>query len=163
MTAPAVVDEAELAGVLTGPVPDGPELVGVAVGSDVVEVARFAGVLRRRAAARVVLFTELERADAVRDGVAPDDPVAVRRLAARFAAKEAVVKLLRRPPLRWTDVEVRRAEDGAPLLWIHGEPVPVAISLAHDAGVAMATVAATQPALAVVRELVHAVATEPDG
>lgn len=162
MTIGAVVDEVELDGVTGDAIVHGPELVGVAVGNDVVEVARFAGVLRRRPSARAVLFTELELADAVRDGVAPDDDVAVRRLAARFAAKEAVVKLLRRPPLRWTDVEVRRAEDGAPLLWIHGEPVPVALSLAHDGGIAMATVAATEPALAVIADLVEAGAPPPD-
>jgi holo-[acyl-carrier protein] synthase len=161
VTIGALVDEVELDGVIVDAIVDEPELVGVAVGTDVVEVGRFAAVLQRRTSARSVLFTELERADAVRDGVGPEDPVAVRRLAARFAAKEAVVKLLRRPPLRWTDVEVRRAEDGAPLLWIHGEPVPVALSLAHDAGVAMATVAATEPALAVLRDLLHAAVPPP--
>lgn len=132
-----------------------PTLPGVAVGCDVVEVARLAGMLGRRPSARAVLFTPAERADAVRDGVAEDDLIAVRRLAARFAAKEAVVKLLRRPPLAWTDVEVRCAEDGAPSVWISGDPTPIAVSLAHDGAVAVATVAATDDALSAVLAIVH--------
>lgn len=127
---------------------DAPTLPGVATGCDVVAVARLRGLLQRRPAAGDVLFTEAERDDAVRDGVAEHDDVALRRLAARFAAKEAVVKLLRRPPLRWTDVEVRRGADGAPSLWLRGEPLAIAVSLAHDGDVAMAAIAATDDALA---------------
>lgn len=125
--------------------PAPPRLDGVAVGCDVVEVARVAALLGRRAAARDTLFTAVEQADAVRDGVPPDGPVALRRLAARFAAKEAVVKLLGRPALRWTDVEVRTDTDGAPHLWIRGVPSDVAVSLSHDGEVAMAVVATTTP------------------
>ncbi len=135
---------------------EAPTLPGVAVGCDVVEVDRLAGLLRRRPAARAVLFTETELADAVRDGVAADDPVAVRRLAARFAAKEAVVKLLRRPRLAWTDVEVSSDGDGAPGLLLDGEPMPVAVSLSHDGGLALAAVAATDDALAAVARRVAA-------
>lgn len=122
-----------------------PDLDRVAVGCDVVEVERVARLLARRPTARDVLFTAHEQAAATRDGVAPDDPVALRRLAARFAAKEAVVKLLGRPRLAWTDVEVRTAADGAPSLWLHGAPTDIAVSLSHDGPVAMAVVAqATQ-------------------
>lgn len=123
--------------------PPMPQLDGVAVGCDVVEVARIARLLARRPNARDTLFTAAEQADAVRDGIGPDDDTAVRRLAARFAAKEAVVKLLRRPALAWTDVEVRTEADGAPQLWIHGERADVAISLSHDGDVAMAVAATT--------------------
>lgn len=125
----------------TGSAVPAPDLPGVAVGCDVVEVARIAALLRRRPAARGRLFTPAELADSTRDGVAPDDPVAVRRLAARFAAKEALVKLLRRPQLAWTDVEVVAAPDGAPTVRIHGAPTDIAVSLSHDDGVAMAVVA----------------------
>jgi holo-[acyl-carrier protein] synthase len=118
---------------------------GVSVGCDVVEVTRLAGLLARRPGARDRLFTPAEQADAVRDGVAPDDPVAVRRLAARFAAKEAVVKLLGRPRMQWTDVEVATGADGAPHLHLHGRFVPIAVSLSHDGATAMAVVAATSP------------------
>lgn len=126
--------------------PTVPTLPGVAIGCDVVEVARIAGLLRRWPEARGRLFTAAEQADAVRDGVAADDPAAVRRLAARFAAKEALVKLLGRPELAWTDVEVRTGADGAPSLLLHGEPSDIAVSLSHDRGVAMAVVARTTPA-----------------
>lgn len=118
-----------------------PQLDGIAVGCDVVEVERIAQLLARRPTARDTLFTTSEQADAVRDGVAPDGDAAMQRLAARFAAKEAVVKLLGRPAMAWTDVEVRTDADGAPQLWIHGQRSPIAISLSHDRGVAMAVVA----------------------
>jgi holo-[acyl-carrier protein] synthase len=124
----------------SGPVPV-PHVPGVAVGCDVVDVARIAALLDRRPAARERLFTPAELADSTRDGVAADAPVAVRRLAARFAAKEALVKLLRRPQLAWTDVEVVAAADGAPTVRIHGAPTDIAVSLSHDGAVAMAVVA----------------------
>ena len=118
-----------------------PRLPGVAVGCDVVEVARVTSLLTRWPQARERLFTAAELADSTRDGVLADDPAAVRRLAARFAAKEALVKLLGRPALAWTDVEVVADDDGAPRVRIHGEATDIAVSLSHDAGVAMAVVA----------------------
>ena len=118
-----------------------PTLPGVAIGCDVVEVARVADLLARRPAARGRLFTAHELAASTRDGVTDDDPVAVRRLAARFAAKEALVKLLGRPALAWTDVEVHTAADGAPSVRIHGRPTDIAVSLSHDGDTAMAVVA----------------------
>lgn len=135
----------DVATTITPPATQPLERAGVAVGCDVVEVARIARLLARRPAARDTLFTPAEQADAVRDGVGPGDGAAVRRLAARFAAKEAVVKLLGRPAMAWTDVEVRTDDDGAPQLWIHGQRSPIAISLSHDHGVAMAVVATTTP------------------
>ena len=125
--------------------PAPPDLPGVAVGCDVVEVDRVAALLRRWPEARDRLFTAGEQADAVRDGVEPDDPAAARRLAARFAAKEALVKLLGRPELAWTDVEVRSGTDGAPHLFLHGQPSDIAVSLSHDRGVARAVVARRTP------------------
>lgn len=122
-----------------------PHLPGVAVGCDVVEVARIAALLERRPAARDRLFTPAELAESTRDGVAADDPVAVRRLAGRFAAKEALVKLLRRPRLAWTDVAVVAGADGAPTVRIQGAPTDIAVSLSHDGGIAMAVVARRTP------------------
>ncbi len=118
-----------------------PRLPGVAIGCDVVEVDRVVSLLTRWPGARERLFTPAELADSTRDGIDPDDPAAMRRLAARFAAKEALVKLLGRPALAWTDVEVVSTEDGAPVLCIHGEPTDIAVSLSHERGVAMAVVA----------------------
>ena len=118
-----------------------PTLPDVAIGCDVVRVARVADLLRRRPAARTRLFTPHELATSTRDGVSADDPVALRRLAARFAAKEALVKLLGRPALAWTDVEVHTGADGAPSIRLHGEPSDIAVSLSHDGDTAMAVVA----------------------
>jgi holo-[acyl-carrier protein] synthase len=71
-------------------------------------------------------------------------------MAARFAAKEAVLKAFgtgigRR--MRWTDVEIARERSGRPLVRLHGEVaswarrrglVAVDVSLAHSAGLAVA-------------------------
>lgn len=117
-------------------------------GCDLVRVPRLEGLLSRHPGARARLFSEAELADAVRDGVPPDDPVALRRLAARFAAKEAAVKALRQPRLSFRDVEVRTEPDGAPTLWLHGREAPeLSVSLTHDGDLAMAFVVAnaTEP------------------
>lgn len=111
------------------------------VGVDLVEVARLRGVMHRRAAFAPRVFTATELADARRGGVAPGSEVEAARLAARFAAKEAVRKALRAPRLPFHAVEVRTAPDGAPRLWVRGAPSPLALSLAHDGGLAIAFVA----------------------
>jgi holo-[acyl-carrier protein] synthase len=139
MTGPDTHTAARAATGPPAPVPTAP--AGVRVGCDVVTVQRVTELLARRPGARDVLFSAVEQAEAVRDGVAHDDPVALRRLAARFAAKEATVKLLGRPRLAWTEVEVRSDADGAPALWILGSITEVAVSLSHDGDVAMAVVA----------------------
>ena len=57
------------------------------------------------------------------------------KLAARFAAKEAVMKVLevgRDEALPWTDIEVIRQTSGAPTLALHGE----AAKLAETRGIA---------------------------
>lgn len=112
----------------------------VGVGIDVVDVARFARSLERTPGLAVRLFTDRER------GLPP------RSLAARFAAKEALAKALGAPRgLRWTDAEVRRAEDGRPSLHVTGTVQEAAgrlgvttwhLSLSHDGGVAIAMVVA---------------------
>ena len=69
--------------------------------------------------------------------------------AARFAAKEALVKALGAPPgLRWRDIEVVKAANGAPGFALDGvaareieaRKARVHLALTHDAGVAAATV-----------------------
>ena len=91
------------------------------------------------------VFTERERADA---GDAPD------RLAARFAGKEAVIKLLR--PTRTDaigphDVAIVLDEHGAPTVVLSGAAealaadlgiTTVSVSLSHERGLAMATAVA---------------------
>lgn len=117
-----------------------------AVGVDLVDVARVVGVMRRRAGFVDRVFTPREVADARRGGVAPGSRVEAARLAARFAAKEAVRKAMRAPRLPLRSVEVRSAADGAPELWVRGAPAPLAVSLSHDGGLAVAVVAGPAPA-----------------
>jgi holo-[acyl-carrier protein] synthase len=119
----------------------GGEVIGV--GIDAVDVERFRTVLgrRRRFAERV--FTAAERAEAADR----HDPVP--GLAARFAAKEAVMKSLSvgLGAFDFADVEVVRGEGGAPALTVTGKAATLAgargvagwhISLTHTATMAMA-------------------------
>ena len=110
----------------------------IGVGVDVVEVARLAASLDRTPALADRLFTEAERA-----------VDSVQSLAARFAAKEAVAKVLGAPGLAWTEAEVVRLDNGAPSLRVTGRAAQVAaelgitrwhVSLSHDAGIATAFV-----------------------
>jgi holo-[acyl-carrier protein] synthase len=123
----------------------------VGVGTDVVDLDRFRTVLARTPALVGRVFTADERAYAERRR----DPTA--RLAARFAAKEAVLKSLGvglgAAPLR--AIEVVRAESGAPAVVLHGRAREVAaergasrfaVSLSHTDLVATATVVALGPA-----------------
>ncbi len=110
------------------------------VGCDLVDVARFGAAMARRAGMRERVFSPVERADARRGGVAEGSEVELERLAARFAAKEATRKALGNLRLGFTAVEVRREPDGAPRLYVHGEPSSLQVSMSHDAGMAMAVV-----------------------
>ncbi len=110
------------------------------VGCDVVDVARMRRMLEERPDARERLFSEQECADAVRGGVAAGSDVAVERLAARFAAKEATRKALGRSGPGLRAIEVRTDSEGAPSVWVDGRPLDLVCSLSHDAGVAMAVV-----------------------
>ena len=120
---------------------------GPIVGCDVVDVARMRRLLTERPGARERMFSAQEIEDAERGGVDADGEVAIERLAARFAAKEATRKALggRGPSL--TSIEVRTDADGAPSIWIGGSRSRLACSLSHDAGVAMAVVVGDRDAL----------------
>ncbi|MGA1077844.1 MAG: 4'-phosphopantetheinyl transferase superfamily protein [Nitriliruptoraceae bacterium] len=123
-------------------------MTGPSVGCDVVSVERMRRLVADRPGARERIFTAPELADAVRGGVDPDDDVAVERLAARFAAKEAARKALRGRGPALLAVAVRTDHDGAPELWVDGRRTALACSLSHDAGVAMAVVVATAETVA---------------
>lgn len=110
------------------------------VGCDVVDVDRIRRLLQERPSARERIFSAQELADASRGGVAPDGDVAIERLAARFAGKEATRKAFGARGLSLTAIEVRTAEDGSPSVWIDGARSRLACSLSHDAGIAMAVV-----------------------
>ncbi|MHB8379003.1 MAG: holo-ACP synthase [Acidimicrobiales bacterium] len=82
-----------------------------------------------------------------------DGPAAASSLAGRFAAKEAVLKILDLHEIvpRWKSIEVRRLRGGRPEVILHGEAAEIAksqgiaeisLSISHGGGVASATVIA---------------------
>ena len=96
----------------------------VGVGVDIVDVARFTLALERRPRLLTRLFTDAERGDA---HARPE------RLAARFAAKEAVLKTLGRGigAAPWRSIEIHRDAGGAPSVELHG----AALALAAERGI----------------------------
>ena len=122
----------------------------IRVGFDLVSVAvvedELGAPTRDRYLARI--YTEQEVADSTSDG-----GVRAERLAARFAAKEATIKVL--PPseagFSLRDIEVRRAPSGKVEIALSGAAAELAsgsgviglsVSLTHEAGVAGAVVVA---------------------
>jgi len=117
----------------------------IGVGIDVVDVPRFTIVLGRRPRIIERLFTEGEQRDARGKS---------ERLAARFAAKEAVMKSLSvgAGSVPWKSIEVVKAPSGAPSVRLHGAASALAalrgasefhISLTHTAMTAAAFVVAS--------------------
>jgi holo-[acyl-carrier protein] synthase len=98
----------------------------VGVGLDLAETARIAAAVARwgdRFTARI--FTDGERAFAA----ARREPAM--HLAARFAAKEAVIKALGGPPgVGWREIEVVGGGRAAPALALHGRAAAAAAALA---------------------------------
>jgi holo-[acyl-carrier protein] synthase len=122
----------------------------VGLGIDAVEVDRFRRMLARRPGLARRLFTEGERAYGARQR----DPAA--RLAARFAAKEAVMKALGvgLGAFSFQDVEVVRAPSGAPSLRLSRKAAALAsergvgdwrLSLTHTHAIAEAVALALAP------------------
>jgi holo-[acyl-carrier protein] synthase len=115
----------------------------IGIGTDLVDVDRLRTALGRTPGLADRLFTSAEQ-----------DAVAGRRdpapgLAARFAAKEAVMKALGSglADVGFTDIEVRTGDDGAPSLELHGRAAARAaalgvrrwhLSLTHTGGLAQA-------------------------
>jgi holo-[acyl-carrier protein] synthase len=115
----------------------------VGLGSDLVEVARFRLAMERRAKLPERLFSDAEREYAFRQR----DPV--KSLAARFGAKEAVMKAMGVGlwKFKLRDVEVVRAKSGAPSVALHGRAAEMAaergvvawhLSLTHTETTALA-------------------------
>jgi holo-[acyl-carrier protein] synthase len=89
----------------------------IAIGIDIIEVARIREVLLRSPRFRERVFTAAERAYCDSRGV-----VAAQHYAARFAAKEAALKALQtgwRGGIGWQDVEIGSHDSGAPYLILH--------------------------------------------
>jgi holo-[acyl-carrier protein] synthase len=99
----------------------------VGIGTDLVEVARFRLALHRRAGLAERLFSDAERAYAARF----KDPA--KSLAARFGAKEAVMKAMGVGLWKFAlrDVEVVRLPSGEPTVALYEK----AAQLASDRGV----------------------------
>jgi holo-[acyl-carrier protein] synthase len=117
-------------------------------GVDLTDIARIERMLADHGDRfRERVFTALERAYADAGGSR-----AAERYAARFAAKEAVMKALGtgwRSGVAWTDAEVVHGADGSPSLRLQGHLAQVAtehgvtmwlVSLSHVGGLAMASV-----------------------
>ena len=106
------------------------------VGVDIASIERIAQALRRHPRFAEKIFTDTERRGA---GVKPE------RFASRWAAKEAVMKLYGEAGLRiphYRDIEVVNRRGGAPTIRVAGRPTEIAVSMTHDAGMAIAVVAA---------------------
>ncbi len=119
----------------------------IGLGIDTVDVGRFRTVLARTPTVADRLFTDTERAYGARFA----DPAP--RLAARFAAKEAVMKALGvgLGAFAFRDVSIVNAPSGAPSLEVRGAAAVLAaelgvsawrVSLTHTALVAEAVVVA---------------------
>lgn len=111
-------------------------------GVDLVEVPRFRQVMRRKGERFLRrLFTPAELA------YARGRKQTLQHLAARFAAKEAVVKALGAPKglgLKWTDLEVTNRSSGQPKVTFRGtmsrwKKTRVHLSLTHTARYAVAS------------------------
>lgn len=124
------------------PVPSGVGGV-IGVGTDLVDVDRVRAALDRQPGLRTRLFTDDEWDYAARHR----DPHP--HLAARFAAKEAVMKALGRgmSSMGFAEIEVVRDDHGAPAVVLHGAAAQVAtaagvagfhLSLTHTDSLAQA-------------------------
>ena len=109
------------------------------VGIDVVDIDRFKQTLERTPGLELKLFTEAERIKSIQS------------LAARFAAKEALVKALNAENgILWHQAEVVNLEGGKPAFIFYGAVADlvgganVHLSISHDAGNAIAIVIVEQ-------------------
>jgi holo-[acyl-carrier protein] synthase len=109
------------------------------VGIDIVDIDRFKQSLERTPGLKMKLFTEAERIKSIES------------LAARFAAKEALVKALNAENgILWHEAEVLNMESGKPTFIFYGEVADlvngatVHLSISHDAGLATAIVIVEQ-------------------
>jgi holo-[acyl-carrier protein] synthase len=115
----------------------------VGIGVDIVDLARFERALSRTPRLAPRLFTEGER-------IADGRELPLRSLAGRFAAKEALIKALGGSSgIGWHDMPVVRNDDRNPSFALEPRVQQlleergirsIHLSMAHDAGVAIAYV-----------------------
>jgi holo-[acyl-carrier protein] synthase len=120
----------------------------VGIGIDVVDLREIEELLEMHGEHALAQFTQAELAYA---GTGPNR---IERLAARHAAKEAVMKALGvgwDDGIAWTDIEVCTTPTGAPTIQLHGGALELAsqagvsswlVSLSHSETVAVASVVA---------------------
>jgi holo-[acyl-carrier protein] synthase len=112
----------------------------VGIGVDLVDIARFERSLARTPRLAERLFTPAEQMRAPRS------------LAARYAAKEALIKALGGSDgVHWTEIEVTPEESGRPWFTLTGSTADIVaqrgitslhLSMSHDGGFAVAYVVA---------------------
>jgi holo-[acyl-carrier protein] synthase len=112
----------------------------VGIGVDLVDIARFERTIERTPRLLPRLFSEAERA------------LKPHSLAARYAAKEALIKALGGSDgLHWTEIEIASEPSGRPVFSLTGSTAAtlaergitaVHLSMSHDAGLATAYVIA---------------------
>ena len=121
------------------------------VGLDVVEVGAVEAALRSRSSERylALVYTEQESLDSVDDA----GRIEASRLAARFAAKEAVMKAIGVNDLPWRSIEVLKLKGGRPSVRLSGAAAASAahrglrwfsVSITHEPSVAAAVVVASR-------------------
>jgi holo-[acyl-carrier protein] synthase len=127
----------------------------VSIGTDVVHLPQISGVMERRGDRFLArILTEGERAYCEKKRVGGR---MLESVAARFAAKEAVMKAMGTGwscGVSWLGIEVVRAKNGAPSIRLHGRTAEVAasrgigaflLSLTHAGDYAIAHVIALAP------------------
>ena len=115
----------------------------IGIGVDLVDISRFERSIERTPRLLERLFSPSERA------------LPVRSLAARYAAKEALIKALGGSEgLHWSEIEVTPEESGRPWFTLGGSTAAVVaergitaihLSMTHDGGFAVAYVVAEGP------------------
>ncbi len=110
----------------------------IGTGIDLVDIARFEQTMQRTPRLLERLFSPAER------------PLKLRSLAARYAAKEALIKALGGSDgVHWTDIEIASEESGRPRFALSGTTASVIaargistlhLTMSHDAGLAAAFV-----------------------
>lgn len=121
----------------------------VAHGIDLVDCPRIEAMIKRHGERFVQrVFTAAERA------YAEGNKNEIEKLAGRFAAKEAVLKLMGtgwRGKIAWTDIEIRNSSTGQPEVGLGGEVKKIAdklgikhisVSITHTANFAIASAVA---------------------